>query len=250
MGRKWTLFNPETDEKLVGQFEAEDLTEDLSNTFAEKWALNREHAITQFVHGNTDLLTFTGRFFQKNDTDRGPTQKLMLLKRWKSRDRKLRRPSILSFWVGDAHVILDWCVIEAISPITYDRPTSYGGMRGTTFSITLRQWWPYDVELGVATGETRYHNAKQQDYYEMLAYREYGKALWGDTIRQRHPTQSELEIGDVVKLPSSEAMRGTRVKPQSIALLDKHKTDSPQWTLWNEVLARLDRPRRSHVVLE
>lgn len=248
-GRQWTIYNLDTDEKLVGQFEAEGLSEEWGSAYVEKWALNREHAILQFVHGNSDMLTFSGRLFQKNDTDVNPKKKLGLLRKWKSRDRKLRRPPILSFWVGDAHISMTDCVIERISP-TYDRPTVFGGLRGVTFSITLRQRWPYDVELGVATGETRYHNVRQQDYYEMLALREYGKALWGDTIRQRHPALPELEIGDVVKLPSSEALRGTRVKPQSIALQNKHKADSPQWTLWNAVIARLNRPRRSHVVLE
>jgi len=248
-GRQWVLYNLDTDEKLVGQFEPEGLGEEWGNTFVEKWALNREHAILQFVHGNSDLLTFSGRFFQKNDADKAPKQKLDLLRKWKSRDRKLRRPPILSFWVGDAHISMTDCVVERASP-TYGRPTVFGSLRDVTFSLTLRQWWPYDVELGVAIGETRYHNARQQDYYEMLAFREYGKALWGDTIRKRHPALPEFEIGDVIKLPSSEALRGTRVRPSSIALQDKHKSDSPQWALWNAVLAERDRPRRSHVVLE
>lgn len=248
-GRQWILHNLDTGEELMGQFEPEDIGENWSNTYAEKWALNREHAITQFVHGNSDLLTFSGRFFQKNDWDKEPSKKLELLRKWRSRDKRLRRPPILMFWVGDSQIRMPDCVIERITP-TYGRPTVFGGMRDVTFSITLRQWWPYDVKLGVATGETRYHNVRQQDHYEMLTFREYGKALWGDTIRQRHPTQPELEIGDVVKLPSSEAMRGTRVKPQSIALQNKHRTDTPQWTLWNAVIARLNRPRRSHVVLE
>lgn len=216
--RTWYIYNLDTDEKIQGQFVAENVVQNVGGTYAERWALSRQHAILQFVHGNSDVVSFQGRFFMtseliviKND----PKKKIQQLIKWTRRDSKLGRPPILSFWIGDAHLSVSECVLESLSNITYAPPSASGALRDVSFTATIKRWWPYDITLGSEPPETRYHHAKQSDYYEMLALREYANAMLGDVVRKRHPTKQDIETGDIIKLPSKEAIETVRITQTS-----------------------------------
>jgi len=251
MAKTWWLKNLDSGEKLEGQYEAVNPTEEIGNTYAELWTLNRQHAIHQFVHGNTDQVQFDGRFFRTSellDMGTDPQADLDKLKSWARYDDKLKRPPILMFWIGDAHLFYGKCFIEQIGSINYGSPTSSGKLRDVSFSVSLKRWVPYVLEEE-EQGETRYHHAKRRDYYEALTQREYGNALMGDVIRKRQPNLPTIQVGDIVILPDYDKIRTTKVTQASVPLKTAFGAkDTPQRRLRLEYLASRNRARYSHVL--
>jgi len=227
--KNWVLYNLDTEEYLYGQFEPGNLTEEVGSEYTEKWALNRRYAITQFVHGKTETLSFEGRFFlqygleliklTKMGENVDPLKQLNILKQWARRDMALRRPPLLSFWVGDeADVTMPECVIEGISGINYRNFMSTGKIKDVTFTVTLRRWFPWLQESETVQHETYQHSVKQGEYYELLAQYQYKDPMMGDVIRKRNPTMPNVQIGDKVPLPEFSKIRKTVVQPTSVPL--------------------------------
>jgi len=251
---QWYLYNLDTDDQIQGQFVAESVTENIGAKWSERFALNRQHGIMQWLHGETRKVTFRARLFLYSEmlgkVD-DPVKPLALLKSWTERDDELGRPPILSFWIGDAHLRINECVIEKISNISYKEPTDSGALRDVEFVIQLKEWFPYDIEFVGGDGETRYHNAAQNDYYEMLTFREYADPLMGDIIRKRHPTKPNVQIGDVIKLPSGDALSKDKVTQSSVQLKTGFGSkDTPQRRLAQGVFGRRTTSKVSHVVQE
>ena len=53
--RVWNLTNWDTLETISGQFHPEELQQNVGSAYAEKFALNREHPVIQFLHGEIEL---------------------------------------------------------------------------------------------------------------------------------------------------------------------------------------------------
>ncbi len=212
-GKDWHLEAEETGDELVGQFPFESLVEDISNNWARHKAFSREGAIKSYVSGDSSALTFTGRFRARDAVFNDVEQNLNLLKKFARRDPDLGRPPILNFWVGNGF-LAQRSVIDSVSGITYSQPTALGELREVTFRVALEAWEDFDID-DVEIYETRYHRAREGDYYEWLAQREYGNPNLGVNLRQRHPDQAHLEVGDTAKLPSAVAIRTERQKQQS-----------------------------------
>lgn len=272
----WNIANLDKGEELSGDFEAQDVTRNVSVSYTEHFTLSRENPIIQFVHGNTDSLTFTGRFFLDPAilslgglpfvgvlqpagiavTQRAgrfslrPAEKLSKLEEWITVDPDLGRPPIVLFSIGEE--LSQISVIESVNDIRYDRPLITGGVRGVTFTVTLRKFVAFDIELASRPPpESRYHHVKEREYYELIAEREYGTPILGDVVRKRHPDKAVLHKGDVIKLPSITAIQTTQVVPRSIALSGLTQgVPSPQRTLRQVVLDRLNRSRFSPTVPE
>ena len=60
--RVWNLFNIDTLELLQGQFHPEEMTMEVGSAYNEKFSLNRQYAITQFLHGEVETISFRSRF--------------------------------------------------------------------------------------------------------------------------------------------------------------------------------------------
>ncbi len=248
---------PPTD-RVEGQFHAEGLTEEVSSEYSEKFALNRQNPLTQFVHGNTETITFTGRLFAARAFVESVDDQLKKLKSWVRRDAVTGRPPLLSFSLGDGHVEMEKCVLQSLSGITYERPTAFGALRHVTFTVNLRKFTDFALPkfqlpgvgaLGSPFGDTRFHTARRGDYYESLTELEYGDALLGDLIRRRNPDKPNIQIGDVIALPSASTIQGQRVTQQSVALktaFDRQPT--PQRDLRVDIFKRRDRSLRSFVL--
>lgn len=214
--RAWHLLNTDTGEELEGETEAVDLTETVGGSeYAETTAMNREHPILQFLYGKADAIKFEGVFYSANVLD-DITPKLNKLKAWSRRDPSFQRPPVLIFWVGNADISMQ-CVIEGGMEFKYFRPTILGQVRGARCSINLKQYTEYSLESGPPP-ETRYHRVREREYFELLAWREYHNAKLGDVIRKRHPQTQLPEEGDIIKLPSFEAISRTPVQLSSLAL--------------------------------
>lgn len=215
---RWTLTNMDTGEVLEGQFAPVDAKEVPGNSeYAEHSSLGRDRPIMQYVKGSADAFSYGVHFFAMSEQDETPATKIKLLKKWARRDSYLGRPPIVSFNLGENAQLQFWpAVIASVGEIAYfDPPKYHGGVQAVTATVTLRGYTPYTVESTPAP-ETRYHHSKQGDYYELIAYQEYGDPGLGDVVRARNPEKATLATGDIVPLPSAEALRTSSRKPRSI----------------------------------
>ncbi len=256
--RVWRIINNITGEEVEGDFEAEDLGEDVGAAYEDTFALNSDSPITQYLHGEVDVLSFTARLFDDSVTPQAiltnmkfvlVREKLELLKAWVKKDESKGRPPTVVFSAGNGEVSMT-SVITSLAGILYDPLNWGGGIRGVTFTVNLKKFIPADIS-GAASSppETRYHRAKTGDYYELLAVREYGSAALGDVIRNRHPEQRVLSEALVVKLPSFAAIQREVLAPRSIACKGLHSSKaSPQRTVRQYHQDRLNRSVVSHVI--
>jgi len=222
----WNLRNLDSGQTLQGQFEAENVTREIAVNWGEFTSLNRQNPILQFLNGAAERVSFDGRFFSKHALDSSPEAKLDMLTAWTRIDPALRRPPILQFWVGDGHVTIN-CVIVALSA-TYERPDFFGGLRDVGFTASLLEFTTFSLDDAEET-DTRYARARDRDYFELLAFEEYGNPMIGDVIRKKHPALQSLEAGDIVTLPSIEGVRGVPITQTSIPLKTAFgRKDSPQ----------------------
>jgi hypothetical protein len=215
--RAWYLFNTDTFQLMKGQFAPVNMTMEVKAAYAQHSALGMQKTILQFLHGEADKVSAPITLFNTDSLDSTADDQLEQLREWTKRDSKYKRPPILAFWVGDIETDMTDCVIESLSNITFGPPSFFGGMRQVTLTINLLKYAPYKLdEKGIY--ETRYHRVKHNDYFEILCQREYDNPLLGDVIRHRHPTNLNPQIGDVIKLPSVEAIRKEIIEPKSIQL--------------------------------
>lgn len=211
----WQMKNLDTGEVLQGQFEPENVSRDVGANWGQFTSLNRQNAILQFLNGAQETLSFDGRFFRDHALDSSPKIKLEKLISWTKIADKVRRPPVLQFWVGDGHIQMN-CVISGLTA-TYQRPDFFGELRDVGFSMSLLEFTTFSIDDEVET-DTRYAHARERDYFELLAFEEYGNPMIGDVIRKAHPQLQSLESGDIVKLPSIEGVRTVPVTQTSIPL--------------------------------
>ncbi len=222
----WNLKNLDSGQTLQGQFEPENLSREITVNWGQFTSLNRQKPILQFLNGAADRVSFDGRFFRNHALDKAPEAKREMLVSWTKIDPALRRPPVLQFWVGDGHVTID-CVVVGVSE-GYGRPDFFGGMRDLNFSVSLLEFSTFSLDDAEEVN-TRYARAGERDYFELLAYEEYGNPMIGDVIRKKHPALQTLEPGDTVTLPSIEGVRSIQVTQTSTPLKTAFgRKDTPQ----------------------
>lgn len=242
----WFLGNVDTGEQYQGQFPAEEVAHEVGATYGDVHSLNRQSAITQFLHGNIETLSLPTRLYAETAID-NLWDSLKMLLSWVKRDESLQRPPVLLFWIGDATVSMT-CLLESVSGITYHSFRDDGSPRDVSFTLNLREFVDY-LPFETGAGETRYHRARLHDYYEWLTQREYGDPMLGVVIRDRHPTKGALSVGDVVKLPDVDNLRTVRAEPTSIAMKTSFgRRETDQRNLRLEVLDRLNTTYYSHIL--
>jgi len=229
----WTIRDNEISppQILTGDFEADGVTRDVGGVYGDTFVLGKQFPITQFLHGKLETLKFRGRFFNDPSTLIGipfiggitgpksitPKDKLKTLINFSQIDPGLGRPPLVLFQVGEEDILDGSCLVESVSNIIYDRPLPGGEIRGVTFDVSLRRFTKFEFK-DVVPAETRYHNVKQGEYYELLSAREYNTPLFGVIIRQRQPTLQIPKPGTVVKLPSKAAISSENPAPTSVSL--------------------------------
>lgn len=211
----WQMKNLDDGEVLQGQFEPENVQRDVGANWGQFTSLNRQNPIMQFLNGAQESLSFDGRFFRDHALDQSPQLKLNKLISWTKIQKNIRRPPIIQFWVGDGHVMMN-CVITGITA-SYARPDFFGELRDVGFSISLLEFTTFSID-DAEEKFTRYARARERDYYEILAFEEYGNPMIGDVIRKAHPQQLTLQSGDIVQLPSIDGVRTTQITQTSIPL--------------------------------
>ena len=214
--RTWWLENLDTGERMRGQFEPTNVSKTVTAKWAQSTALNRENAILQFLQGANDTVQFSGMFFKQSIAHPSPEKMMDKLISWARIEPTVRRPPVVRYWMGDGHLSID-AVITGITNIVYGRPDRLGMLRQVSFTVELLKFQPFSLDDTGAT-DTRYARAKQGEYYELLAFQEYGNPMIGDVIRKDHPKQPLLTEGDIVKLPSIEGVRSKTIKQTSVPL--------------------------------
>ena len=213
----WFLQNQTTQQILKGQFAPQNLTENISPKWATHTALSRSNEILQFLNQGADMLSFQAVMHDRDAVIGSTEEDIETLKSWAKPDPLYgNRPPVLTFWVGNGWKTMD-CVMDSLSNIQYGASNLLGALVKATAQVTLRQYSEFSLE---AKGlfETRYHRAITRDYYELLAWREYKSPILGDIIRKDHPEKPNIRVGDVIRLPSVEAVRKKKVAPSCIVL--------------------------------
>jgi hypothetical protein len=230
----WFLANDETLEEFQGQFPPQEISHEITSSWGEDTALNRQTTILSFLHGNSETISFQARLYALDATD-DITKRIRMLFGWVKRDPNLKRPPILQFWIGNAAVSFRRCILEAVTGIVYHSFRNDGSPRDVEFTLNLREYHPYEFVFqlaGGSTSNTRYHRARLHDYYEWLAQREYNDPMRGIEIRNSHPEKPNLQPADVVVLPSKENLSTGSPAPSSISLSTGFgRADTPQRTL-------------------
>jgi hypothetical protein len=230
----WKLHNHTKNETVEGQFAAEDVEMNVGGTWNKIQALNRQSAFLQFINGTTQTLSVHSRFFRLNMFDDSPVDKFEKLAEWCGMDAKVRRPPLLTFSLGDGLGLQRDVLLVKLSGVRYGRPNALGGIREVEFTMEFIRWSDtvfFNPEAKEVT-DTRYARVKQGEYQELLAAREYGDPMVGVVLRQDAPDQALVDVGSIVKLPSSEGVRFRTVAPDSIPLKESFGSkDTPQKTL-------------------
>ena len=246
------MINVDTGEVLQGDFEPTNIVENPgAPSYAGHTSLSRDNEILQFLHGNADTLSFTVRVYAATFPETFFVEdEINLLKSWKEKIDRVAappRPPIIVFTIGTAAIYME-CIIESVSNIRYDRFTFGGSVRGATIDVSLRQYVPFEIS-GTYIHETRYHRAKEGDYYEMLCHYEYGSANIGDLVRRRHPDKVDIMPADIIKMPSVSALKAEKVLPHSYIFSDSFVSrDTPQRRLREEFLELRSGSYVSHIV--
>ena len=245
--KTWWLLNTDTTEFLFGPYELSSLNESVSTSYSNTFALNRQKAITEFLHGNVETFSMTARFYTAHVFQR-VVDKVDQLKNWTRRSEELGRPPILYFWVGDQHAKMTSCVITSVS-VDYDPPGFMGLMRGATVNINLQKYDPFSLE-DVGLRDTRYHQFKVGDTFEMLAAREYGDPMLGVVLRQRHRAKKDPKVGSIIKLQNiNGSLRTAKAEPKSLALRGvNNRRSNPQKVALKSVLNRRKKAKNQFIV--
>lgn len=253
--RVWNMLNTDTGQLIQGQFEPDSVSKNVGSIYAERFTLNRKKAILQFLHGKTPTVSFSGMLFNETILGSLPTfsdtrPTLETLQEWSQRDPLLGRPPVVTFWIGDSWLSID-AVIEDVDS-DYLKPGFLGSFKGANFSVSLREYTPFDIEA-TAGFDTRFHPAKRGEYYELIAQREYREPLIGVILRQRNPSRINLQTGDVVRLPSGTgSIRQVPITQSSIVFstaFEKQREPSPQRTRHQAMIAARNRTKVSHVLV-
>jgi hypothetical protein len=213
----WFLQNQTTLQILKGQFAPQNLSKNINPKWGAHTALSRSNEILQFLNQGADMLSFQITMRDRDAVIGNTEQDIKLLQSWAKPDPLYgNRPPVLTFWVGNGWETMD-CVIDSLSNIQYKPSNILGALVEVTAQITLRQYSEFSLE-SKGLFETRYHRAVTRDYYELLAWREYKSPILGDIIRKDHPGKPNIRVGDIIRLPSVEAVRKKKVSPTSIVL--------------------------------
>lgn len=246
--KNWFLQNHTTGQILQGQFPAQSLTKNINPKWVTHTALSRSNDIKQFLNQEADTISFQALLFNVNSESQKAQQDIETIQSWAKPDPIYgNRPPVLTFWVGNGFETLD-CIIQSVGGIQYGTPNTLGDPTSITISLTLSQYTEYSIE---AKGlyETRYHRAVTRDYYELIAYREYKSPLLGDVIRKDHPSKPNIQTGDVIRLPSVEAVRKNKIATSSIVLVDAYsKKTTPTKTRRLEMLELRSGDYVSHIM--
>lgn len=220
----WNLVSLDDGTQIEGQFHAQDLTENVSSTWATASTLGFGQPILQFITEDIDTISFTAKVFAKHEGLLGTglladdvQPMIELITGLPKVDPELGRPQIYVFGVGK---YVRTVVVTSVGGIKHDRFRGRDGShRGAIFQISLTRYEPYDIS-SLAQAESLVTPARTGETYESIARRELGDPLLGEALRRRNPDRLVLQEGDLVHVPRAAILRKEvfPLTPQSLFL--------------------------------
>lgn len=251
----WTLTSLDDGTVVEGQFRPNNLTENVSGSWAEVSTLGLQQPVLQFMRGNLETISFDAKVWAKHDgvfgTGLGADEIKELVDTIRNLarvDENLKRPHVWTFtWTDDFQQDV---VVTSVGGIRYDNARPEGllrpsSLRGVMFSIQLSRYVEYNVASLVGASESLIIYAKTGDTFEVIAQRLYGDAQLGEVLRRRNP---DLELSGITEgdrihiIPKAKARRELTLKRQSLML----KRGDSQDALFDAVLAKRSVPYRTH----
>lgn len=244
--KRWSIQNQDTGDILTGQFAAE-IGLEIRNNWQHHTAMSRSVAISQFVNCEVDRITVPAYFYATTALETVTVEKQIAnLIKWSKPGNGKDRPAVLKFWVG-SKFLERTCVIAGLNDVKFGEPNSEGNLRTFTVNINLDAYAVFDIN-DTKNYRTRYHRTRVRDYYEMLCWREYQIPIMGDIIRKENPSQALLTPGEIVPMPSIEAIRSETVEAKSTALMTAFgRKNTPQRALRIAYFNAHNKPFTSHV---
>lgn len=245
----WSLVSLDKGTKLEGQFEPQNLTENVGGVWASEGTIGLDQPILQFIRGEQETISCDvkiwakhhGLFgFGKGDNISETRDKIRDLAR---RDSDLGRPHIYLFSVGEE--FSQQVVVKSVGGIRYDRMRPKdGSLRGVLFHLEMLRYVEYDTTslLSANVAESLVIPAKDGDDYEGIAQRMYGDARLGEVLRRRNPDKRVIVVGDLIHIPPANRVRSElSLTPASLFLKDA----PAQASVFNDVLALRSQSKRS-----
>lgn len=260
--RVWTLRNLDYEDVLVtGQFEAEGVTRDIGVSYSSVTSLNREDPIRMFVSRDAETIQFKmtlhkyfaqqglpveGPFGFEGTLGTNPADILETLEKWTRIDTNLRRPPILQLSFSNFYT--ETVTLDAISGLKYEGPDLAGAFRGCTAVLQFTRFTPFAITDKRETN-TRFHRVVERQTYEDLARIEYRNPIYGDVIRKQNPTKQLLKTGDIIALPSIEAVSEAIIAPTSTTFKTAFRgRETPQRARRLEAMETRSRTKVSYVI--
>lgn len=225
---KWTLVSRDDGTEIEGQFQAQNVRENVSGVWAQQGTLGLDQPILQFVRGELETIQFDVKVFARHrgtlgtgvnaEDIRTTVDQIRDLAR---RDPGLGRPHVWVFAIGEQ--FSQQVIIQSVGGIRYDRfRPSDGSLRGVLFSMTLWRYEPYEPPGLTTVAESLVTSFKTGETYEHVAKRVHGDPLLGEALRRRNPDNRVPQEGDVVHVPSARTLRleSLPLTPQSLPLKD------------------------------
>lgn len=235
---KWTLVSLDDGTEIEGQFQAQNVRENVSGAWAQQGTLGLDQPILQFVRGELETIQFNVKVFARHqgllglagaagvggigagidaENIRATVDQIKNLAR---KDPDLGRPHVWVFAIGEE--FSQQIVVQSVGGIRYDRfRPSDGSLRGVLFSMTLWRYEPFvPPETTTVVAESLVTSFKTGETYEHVAKRVHGDPLLGEALRRRNPDNRIPQEGDLVHVPSARILRleSLPLIPQSIPL--------------------------------
>lgn len=264
---KWTLVSADAKSPtLEGQFEAQNLVENISGAWAQHATLGLTQPILQFLGGELETITLDVKVFARFDpifkSLKGPLSLadedfdvgdlVEVIRNLPRANPDLGRPEVWIFAIGEQFT--QRVIVKSVGGIRYDRfrpmkPLGAGGgeIRGVLCSFELWRYEPYSVSTLTGAAESLVTPTKEGETYEHVAGRVHGDPLLGESLRRRNPDRRTLVAGDLVHVPEARILRreSLPLTPQSLFL----RTGEAQRALLVDAIDIHGGTTPSHVVL-
>ncbi len=249
----WTLEGQDKgfSEKFVGDLPPMGMEENVGSTLGDTSSIGKAVPAPQWLHGDTEVFTFTARLWARNSF-KNVKQQVEVLKSFARKSDELKRAPIFLFSAGTE--ISFTCFVRGVKFKYDDTLRSDGSIRGAIVDITLQK-----IEekikgdagtslaskikfvagvvggaAGIVASVKKLKNipggslhtidrtilVKQGMTFESIAKQEYGNPLLGDILRRTQPELADLQTGDVVELVDATEIKQMPVTQQAIPLRD------------------------------
>lgn len=221
----WQIRNLDTEELLNPPYPVDDSgvrIDGVGGTYSEQPVYGAQDAILQWTAGKLKSFTFSTVLFAE-DSESNIRDKLTQFENLALKNEDLGRPPICILSIGQQiaeTVVVEDVGIEITSIMSDKRavPKSDGYLREVRIDFAIKKYKPFSQKQIDPTkpGKESYYLvvSTPETSYEALGKKFYGKALYGDRIRKRHPEMPMYpEVGSKISIPPRSTILKEVVEP-------------------------------------